>query len=65
MSDDFDRGYFCAVAALLQHSGCVTTEVKTLFANGSNPQLADKIDRDLFVEHGLLPPAQREGDERE
>lgn len=52
---DFDRGYFCAVAALLKNEGCVTTAVKELFKNGGAGWCnADNEDIQLFHKHDLL-----------
>jgi len=55
MSNDFERGYYCAVAALLREEGNVTTSVRSLFGSGGNPLNADQTDIDLFRKHGLLP----------
>lgn len=51
--NDFDRGYYCAVAALLQMEGYPSTHVRELF-RGADPQKADPADRLLFIAHGLM-----------
>lgn len=51
--DDFTRGYFCAVAALLRIEGFPDTNVKELF-RGADPSGADPDDKALFIEHGLM-----------
>jgi spermidine synthase len=56
---DFERGYYCAVATLLREEGVATTQVESIFSQGGDPDKADQIDKDLFREHGLLPPLPR------
>lgn len=56
-ADQFERGYFCAVSALLHEDGD-STMVRSLFAQGGDPTLADPIDIKRFVEHGLMPGRQ-------
>lgn len=51
---DFTRGYFCAVGVLLREEGAVTTQVRDLFNQGGNAELADECDKVLFREYGLL-----------
>ena len=51
---DFARGYFGAVSVPLRETGCADTFVKSLFAQGGNPELADACDVALFREHGLM-----------
>ena len=51
---DFNRGYFCAIAALIKIEGLVSTAAKELFNAGENPERADDDDFEIFVEHGLL-----------
>jgi hypothetical protein len=55
-SHDFERGYYCAVSALLREAGHPTTDVLSLMGMGGNPMFADEVDKALFREHGLLPP---------
>jgi hypothetical protein len=50
------RGYYCAVAALLREGGCVDTNVRSLFNQGGDPELAASEDIALFREHGLMTP---------
>ena len=52
-TNDFERGYFCAVATLLKETGDADAMVKSLFSGG-NWRNADKEDIELFKEHGLL-----------
>lgn len=55
-NNDFARGYFCAVAALLREEGAVTTQVRDLFNQGGDAEnLADECDKELFTEYELLP----------
>lgn len=54
--DDWSRGYYCAVAALLREVGCVDESVRSLFSAGGDPKRADAEDIALFQEHGLMPP---------
>lgn len=50
------QGYYCAVAALLRETGSADTNVRSLFGQGGDPELADDYDKALFREHGLMPP---------
>jgi hypothetical protein len=48
---DFSRGYFCAVAALLNaHGDC--TPASELFSMGGHLSSADQCDIDTFIKHG-------------
>ena len=58
--DDFSRGYYCAVAALLSMHGQVTTEVRELYKSGGNPENADESDKETFRAVGLTPDAVKE-----
>lgn len=51
---DFARGYFCAVAALINMDDCVNTDAKELFGAGGDPMLADPEDIETFRRHGLI-----------
>lgn len=51
---DFNRGYFCAIAALIKSEGQVNTIAKELFDAGTNPACADDGDFQVFIEHGLI-----------
>lgn len=55
---DWRRGYYCAVAALLREAGCVTPDVRMLYAAGGNAADADPQDAEVFTEHGLTPPGE-------
>ena len=54
--NQWSQGYYCAVAVLLRETGCVDTNVQSLFQHGGDPDLADPVDLVLFREHGLMPP---------
>ena len=41
---DFERGYYCAIAALLREEGCVTSQIKSLFNAGGDFNKADPED---------------------
>jgi hypothetical protein len=53
-STDWARGYYCAVATLLKEDG-LTTQVRSLFAQGCSWHVADPDDIELFRRHGLIP----------
>jgi hypothetical protein len=57
--NDFERGYFCAVAVALREDGPVTT-VRSMFSQGGDANKADPFDIDLFVEHGLMKSIPKE-----
>lgn len=59
--DDFERGYFHAVAVALAEAGTVTPAVRSLFAAGRLPESADPVDAALFNLHGLTPAAAEGG----
>ena len=50
---DFNRGYFCAIAALIKIEGLVSATTKELFNAGTNPTCADDEDFEIFVKYGL------------
>lgn len=52
----FERGYFCAVSALLHEDG-ETSLVRSIFGQGGDPSNADPIDIERFVQHGLIQSA--------
>jgi hypothetical protein len=52
-SNDFARGYFCAVAALINTHGR-NTDTDELFRAGGDPALADPEDIETFRAHGLM-----------
>jgi len=55
----WESGYYCAVALLLRECGCVTTEVRSLFDQGSwSVEHIDTDDAALFIEHKLLASAE-------
>ena len=55
---EWARGYYCAVAVLLREQGHASTEVRSLYEQGGNPQAADPEDAALFAEHGLTSNAE-------
>ena len=59
MNEEWNRGYYCAVAALLLEAGCVTPEVRSLYEQGGHPEHADAEDAALFSRHGLKTPNVR------
>ena len=59
---DFNRGYFCAIAALIKFEGLVSTAAKELFDAGANPTCADSDDFEVFVEYGLIFEKKRDGE---
>lgn len=54
VNDEWARGYYCAVAALLRVERCVTNDVRDLFAHGGCAERADPEDMALFRQHGLM-----------
>lgn len=54
MNNDWDSGYYCAVASLLRKEGVVDTNIRELFGEGGDPSKADPVDRNLFIYHGLM-----------
>jgi len=53
---EWSSGYYCAVAVLLRETGCVSSEVQSLFGQGGGAiEHADAEDLALFREHGLIP----------
>ena len=55
-SGEWERGYFCAVAALiLMNDGLADTTASDLFKAGGKPDRADECDKAVFRDAGLLP----------
>jgi hypothetical protein len=52
--DEWLRGYFCAVAALLREEGASTSSVASLFRQGGDWRKAAPFDVELFEQHGLI-----------
>ena len=61
LGSEWERGYYCAVAALLREEGHLTTAVRSLYAQGGNACAADAEDKALFVQHGLMPNVKLTG----
>ncbi len=55
-SDQWSRGYYCAVSILLREEGIATTQVRSLFGQGGDWRKADPFDIALFKEYGLVTP---------
>ena len=53
---DWSRGYFCALAKLIEADGIVTATTESLFRAGGDWHVADKLDVETFVTHGLISP---------
>ena len=53
-TNDWTRGYLCAVAKMIELDGLVRSDVKMLFHAGGDWRLADPLDIEVFVEHGLV-----------
>ena len=53
--NDWTRGYFCAIAKVIEAEDRVAADVESLFRAGGNWRLADPLDIEVFVEHGLVP----------
>ena len=53
---DFERGFFCAVAALLQEGN--EQQARSIFKQGGNPMHADACDIEVFRQHGFLPASK-------
>lgn len=49
----WDRGFYCAVAILLQECGDDGT-AKSLYKQGGNPSNADDEDKALFIEYRFM-----------
>lgn len=52
-TNDFARGYFCAVANLVRMHGA-TVEAADLLRGGGDVNLADEQDQAVFGQHGLI-----------
>lgn len=55
--NDFERGYFCAVATLIRMDGGVCTQARELFRDGGDPTKADPQDIETFTKHKLMEPS--------
>lgn len=53
-SEAWTRGYYAAVAALIQSQG-MSPVARELFRDGGNPEIADDDDKQVFRAAGLLP----------
>ena len=51
---DWSRGYFCALAKLIEADGTVTATTESLFHAGGDWRVADNLDIEIFVTHGLI-----------
>lgn len=58
-SHDFERGFYCAVAALLREGA--EQQARSIFPQGGNPMHADACDIEVFQQHGFLPAITRRG----
>lgn len=56
---DWTRGYLCAIAKIIEAEDRVTADVASLFTAGGDWRLADPLDIEVFVKHGLVPPAEK------
>jgi hypothetical protein len=54
-ASDWIRGYFCAVAKMIELEGQVQPDAAELFRCGGDARRADLEDQEIFREHGLLP----------
>lgn len=54
-ASDWERGYFCAVAKMIEMEGQVQPDAAELFRCGGDARKADPEDQEIFREHGLLP----------
>jgi hypothetical protein len=54
-SPHWERGYFCAVAKMIDLEGEVGAAARELFKAGGDPRFADTDDHEVFRKHGLLP----------
>ena len=54
-SREWSRGFFCALAKLIDIHGTTTPDMECLFSGGGDPQYADEIDQAVFKRHGLMP----------
>ena len=54
-TSDWVRGYFCAVAKMIELEGQVQPDAAELFRCGGDARRADLEDQEIFREHGLLP----------
>lgn len=57
-ASDWERGYFCAVAKMIEMEGQVQPDAKELFQSGGDALKADLEDQAVFRAHGLLPNLQ-------
>lgn len=59
-TNDWEHGYFCAVAILLKETcapGCASQEATDLFRKGGDWRKADPEDIETFKFHSLVKPA--------
>ena len=59
-SREWSRGFFCALAKLIDMHGTTTPDMECLFSGGGDPQYADEIDQAVFKRHGLMPNTGRQ-----
>jgi hypothetical protein len=57
-SDEFERGYFCAVSTLLNEDGN-SSYARSVFKQGGDPLRADPMDIERFIGHGLMERASK------
>ena len=60
---EWSRGYFCAVAKLMELDGLVSTDAQELFGAGGDWKQADPEDIKTFRKYGAIPNAERLADE--
>ena len=60
-SDDWLRGYYCAVAIMLREAGAVTPEILSLYRQGGDAARADPSDVMLFRNYGLMQSPKGKG----
>ena len=51
---EWSRGFFCALAKMIEMHGKTTPDTECLFSRGGDPSFADEIDQEVFRRHGLV-----------
>lgn len=52
---EWSRGYYCAVAKMIEMEGLVEPSAQELFHSGGGAEDADPQDQEIFKKHGLMP----------
>jgi len=51
---DWERGFFCVMAQMLQMDDTAEQYAREMFGKGGDPKWADPEDKEIFKQHGLM-----------